>query len=361
MEYSDIELNALAKKYSKKRAASAADEMFLLELHDQLEKIITINCIVRRISRDMADMIFGKTSPYRGISGYQVFQGSEQVTTIIKENGGIRAPGTNAKVGEAWNRLSKAQQEEYNLQASESARKRHIQKVNKSQRTATSHVSVAPSTPIDSQTQEQIDTSLTSRAAKFRTLAKNVPTVQQWMADLHPVANKIAKTYQVQIAIICVSSFLGEGNMQMVEATPRLRSWFELEKALNPQNHPLARMQSAVTGWASDELAEMGRVSDPDEITKARIGLNRLINIATKNKFKKWPWTNQTKLKAAGYQIQLLPGSSTTIDIITRASNLLLPAQAIDVNESLSEGKILVVKNQQTATNDTTDDALVMP
>lgn len=68
----------------------------------------------------------------------------------------------------------------------------------------------------------------------------------------------MAETYKVQIAFICVSTFLGEGNIQLVEATPRLRSGFQLERMSNPQNHTIARMQSAVTGQSVVELAKMG-------------------------------------------------------------------------------------------------------
>lgn len=96
-----------------------------------------------------------------------------------------------------------------------------------------------------------------------------MPTVQGWLADIVSTANKIAQTYKVQIAIFCVSSFLGNGCLQLVEATPRLWSWLEMDKLNNPENDTVARMQSAITGYGVDDLAKMGSVSEPTEVSKA--------------------------------------------------------------------------------------------
>ncbi|KAH9825269.1 hypothetical protein DFH28DRAFT_1077641 [Melampsora americana] len=365
MEYSDIELNELAKRYSKKRGMSADDEVYLLELHDQLEKVITINCI-----------ILGKTMPYRGVNGFQVFQGTEEAKAIVKENGGIRAPGTNAKVGEAWNQLGKVGQDYYHAQAAESVRKKQFKKAKTSSSTSDNSTSNSTTEPIDaystlngaSETAIEIQggkaSCLTVRPAKvldkrsapngdlfprnehFKKTNQNRSNKLTNIAYMIIQANHIAKTYKVQIAIICVSSFLGSGNMQLVEATPRLRTWFELERTTNPENHVVARMQSAITGWNTDDLAELGPVFEADEVSKARAGMNRLILQATRGKVKKWPWTNQKRLNDLGYEIRLLPGASTSLDILTRPSNKLLPAQAIDVNQSLLAEKIQIVKEE---------------
>ncbi|EGG10074.1 uncharacterized protein MELLADRAFT_94413 [Melampsora larici-populina 98AG31] len=407
MEYSDLELNMLAKKYSKKRGVSAADKVFLLDLHDQMEKVITINCIVQQISRDMADGILGKASPYRGINGYQIFQGSEGARAIVKANGGIRAPGSNAKVGDAWKLLGEAGQKFYNDQAANSVIQKHLKKSSKTKTNqATSTGTEMTSTPTDlisnstkivsnstelvSNSTEAASTSnpststsasdesvppqgaaqtgiqisphvnsetrpqntLTCRSAVKRPLTKNLPTVQGWVSDLLPMANNIAQTYKVQIAIVCVSSFLGNGCLQLVEATPRLRSWFEMDKLNNPENHTVARMQSAITGWNVEDIVELGPVAEPTEVAKARARLNNLIKTQTVGKFKNWPWSNQTRLLAAGYHIKVLPGASTSLEILTRASNKLLPVQAIDINQSIQDKKICVVKKETEERNE---------
>ncbi|KAH9811543.1 hypothetical protein DFH28DRAFT_1063000, partial [Melampsora americana] len=71
-----------------------------------------------------------------------------------------------------------------------------------------------------------------------------------------------------------------------------------------------------------------------------------LVVQATRGKVKKWPWTNQKPLNDLGYEIRLLPGALNSLDILTRPSNKLLPAQAIDVNQSLLAEKIQIVKEE---------------
>lgn len=68
----------------------------------------------------------------------------------------------------------------------------------------------------------------------------------------------------------------------------------------------------------------------------------------TEEKIQRFPWTNKTRLGKLGYEIRLLPGAYISMDVLNRASNKLLPAEAIDINKSLREHQIRVVKVELT-------------
>ncbi|KAH9824698.1 hypothetical protein DFH28DRAFT_1215731 [Melampsora americana] len=349
--------------------------------YEEMMKLSAIE-LATLASKHSKKMVWGKRLIYRGYNGYNVFQASKQATKIVKDNGGIKAPGTNKKVGDAWRGLSFEVQEYYHAQAAESVRLARLKKsksnnvnsnsANTSEATLAlssassssnpatqsnvdsevqlQHNLITPSSPI-STTQDHIESEgqsdISSSGSSTLTTQGNVG-VESWLSDLLPQANNMAETYKVQIAFICVSTYLGEGNIQIVEATPCLRAWFQLERMSNLQNHTIARIQSAVTGRSVDELAKMGPVFQPDEISKARMGLSQLISTGTEDKIQKFPWTNKTRLRKLGYEIRLLPGAYTSMDILNRASNKLLPAKAMDINKSLREHMLRVVKVEPT-------------
>ncbi|EGG03747.1 uncharacterized protein MELLADRAFT_89831 [Melampsora larici-populina 98AG31] len=331
MQKTSVELRMLSEKHAtKKETVPPALKNHFMKLHEDLNKVLAINCINHQVSVKAVRKLWGERGARRGANSFQQWYKSEEVSAIFKESSGVANGQGSILASSIWNNKSQEEKDSYKLQ-------------NQPIISATTSNSIDSAPDAEGGTAR---TELVSNArAKNMSLANARTAVNNFMIKWQTEANNMAATYEGNFVMMGVSNFLGKDSYQVVRATPRALKWVDHDRICNPKNHFAAQLHAFVTGTQAG-LLNLSQTK-LDDRAKCREALTELISTKTQGHVNKWTWKGcKEKLEEYGYYVQLALDSKSCISYIMQDSNQLTQTQARDVLDDILHNKILILETE---------------